>query len=104
MTEKSVREIIFNPRNMAATFFAGIELGLLVELLIRIFVKKVRVIFFGYAPILHGQGALLHLRWSRRYLRYGYLPNRLYRLCASSIVITSRMLTIPPGRTSKNAV
>ena len=36
--------------------------------------------------------------------RYGYLPNRLYRLCASSIVITLRMLTIPPGRTSKNAV
>jgi hypothetical protein len=35
--------------------------------------------------------------------RAGYLPNRLYRLCASSIVITSRMLTIAPGRTLKKS-
>jgi hypothetical protein len=34
--EKSVKEIIFDPRNMAITFCAGIGIGLLVELLIRL--------------------------------------------------------------------
>jgi hypothetical protein len=34
---KTVREIIFNPKNMAITFIAGIGLGLFMELIIRIF-------------------------------------------------------------------
>lgn len=33
----TVKEILFDPRNMAITFIAGIGLGLLVELAIRIF-------------------------------------------------------------------
>ena len=37
MPAATVREILFNPRNMAITFIAGIGLGILVELLIWIF-------------------------------------------------------------------
>jgi hypothetical protein len=32
----TVKEILFDPRNMAITFIAGIGLGLFIELLIRI--------------------------------------------------------------------
>jgi hypothetical protein len=34
---ETVKEILFDPRNMAITFIAGIGLGLLVELVIRVF-------------------------------------------------------------------
>jgi len=37
MQERTIRQIIFDPENMAITFIAGIGLGILVELAIRVF-------------------------------------------------------------------